>query len=336
MISKSELERIDSQKMFEVYDDWPKIAKKSYYSNLEVVDFGEVKHIVFAGMGGSGTLGDFFSAILSKTNLHVNVVKGYLLPNSVDVNTLVVTTSVSGDTVETLSVLKAAKKIGCKIIAFSSGGKMEQFCIDNKIKFQKIKKYHSPRASFVSFLYSMLKILESNIPVDISDIQNSIRELEETGKEISSKNFSESNRALELANFLTSIPVIYYPWGLEAAAIRFKSSLQENSKTHAIVEDAVEASHNGIVAWEVESNAHPILLQGKDDYIKTKERWKILEEYFNQNKITFEKVISKEGDIITKLINLIYFLDYTSIYLAIKKGVDPTPVKSIDFIKNNL
>ena len=63
MISKVDLEKIDSQKMFEIYDDWPEIAKKSYYSDLEVVDFGEVNHIVFAGMGGSGTLGDFFSAI---------------------------------------------------------------------------------------------------------------------------------------------------------------------------------------------------------------------------------------------------------------------------------
>ncbi|WP_428324941.1 SIS domain-containing protein [Nitrosopumilus sp.] len=336
MISKAELEKIDSKKMFEIYDNWPEIARKSYHSNLESIDFGEVKHIVFAGMGGSGTLGDFFSAILSKTSLHVNVVKGYLLPNSVDVNTLVVTTSVSGDTVETLSVLKAAQKIGCKVIAFSSGGKMEKFCIENTIQFKKIKKYHSPRASFVSFLYSMLKILESNIPVDIQDILNSLEKLEDTGKEISSKNISESNGALKLANSLTSIPVIYYPWGLEAAAIRFKSSLQENSKIHAIVEDVVEASHNGIVAWEVESNTQPILLLGKDDYIKTKERWEIFEEYFNLNKIKFEKIISKEGNIITKLINLIYFLDYTSIYLAVKKGIDPTPVKPINFIKNHL
>jgi len=336
MIRKSEMEKTDSQKMFEIYDNWPEIAKKSYNSDLESIDFGEVKHIVFAGMGGSGTLGDFFSAILSKTSLHVNVVKGYLLPNSVDRNTLVVTTSVSGDTVETLSVLKAAKKIGCKIIAFSSGGKMEKFCIENEIQFKKIKKYHSPRASFVSFLYSMLKILESNIPVEIPDILNSLKELEDTGRKISSKNISESNGALKLANSLTSIPIIYYPWGLEAAAIRFKNSLQENSKTHAIVEDVVEASHNGIVAWEVKSDAQPILLLGKDDYIKTKERWKILEEYFNQKNIRFEKISSKEGDIITKLINLIYFLDYTSIYLAIKKGVDPTPVKPIEFIKNRL
>lgn len=61
-------------------------------------------------MGGSGALGDIFSSVLSKTNIHVNVIKGYHLPKTVDSNTLVVTTSISGNTVETLTVLDSAKK----------------------------------------------------------------------------------------------------------------------------------------------------------------------------------------------------------------------------------
>ena len=91
---------------------------------------------------------------------------------------------------------------------------------------------------------------------------------------------------------LKEIPLIYYPWGFEAAAIRFKCSLQENAKMHAIVEDVVEASHNGIISWEVKSKVQPILLQGKDDYEKTKERWIIFEEYFSEKKIGFKKIVS--------------------------------------------
>ena len=336
MITISDLENIDSEKMYKIYDQWPEIADKSFNSELEVIDFGKIDHIVFSGMGGSGTIGDFFAAILSKTNLHVNVVKGYVLPKNVNSETLVITTSVSGNTEETLSVLESAHKMNCKILAFASGGKMEEFCYNNNIKFCKIKKYHSPRASFVSYFYSILKIIEPNIPVKNSEIKKSLQELKDTRKTISSENLSDTNEALNIANFLDSVPIIYYPWGLQAAAIRFKSSLQENSKMHTMVEDIVEASHNGIVAWEVKSSIQPILLQGKDDYIKTKERWKIIEKYFNQNQIKFQKIISKEGDIITKLINLIYILDYASIYLAVKNGVNPTPVKSIDFIKNQL
>jgi glucose/mannose-6-phosphate isomerase len=105
---------------------------------------------------------------------------------------------------------------------------------------------------------------------------------------------------------------------------------------HAIVEDVVEASHNGIISWEVKSNIQPILLQGKDDYEKTKERWIIFEEYFSEKKIGFKKIVSIEGDIISKLVNLIYILDYASIYLAVINKIDPTPVKSIDYIKKRL
>ena len=145
-----------------------------------------------------------------------------------------------------------------------------------------------------------------------------------------------SNESLSLAMSLNGIPLIYYPWGLQAAAIRFKSALQENAKIHAMVEDVVEASHNGIVSWEIKSNVEPILLQGKDDFEKTKERWKIFEDYFNEKNINFKKIVSREGDIFSKLVNLIYVLDYTSIYLAVRKNIEPTPVDSIDYVKKRL
>ena len=335
MINKFDLEKIDSKKMFEVYDNWPEIAKNAYFK-AKSSSRKAAKHIIFAGMGGSGTMGDFFAAVLSKTNLHVNVVKGYLLPKNVSSETLVVVTSVSGNTSETLSILKAAKKIGCRIIAFSSGGKMEKFCNENNIEFIKIEKYHSPRASFVNFLYSILRILEPIFPIKKEEIENSIKQLEITKKNICSNNLKLNNQSLDLAMLLKKIPLIYYPWGFEAAAIRFKCSLQENAKIHAIVEDVVESSHNGITSWEIKSNVQPILLQGKDDYKKTKERWIIFEEYFNKNKIKFKKITSIEGDIISKLVNLIYILDYASIYLAVINKIDPTPVNSIDYIKKRL
>jgi glucose/mannose-6-phosphate isomerase len=329
------LEKIDKQKMYKVYDKWPEIAKNAYL-NSKSSSKKSIKHVVFAGMGGSGTMGDFFAAILSKTNLHVNVVKGYLLPKNVNSETLVITTSVSGNTIETRSVLKAANKIGCKIIAFSSGGEMEEFCNQNNIEFIKIEKYHSPRASFVNFLYSILRTLEPIFPIKKEEIEDSIKQLEITRKNICSDNLKLNNQSLDLAMSLKQIPLIYYPFGFEAAAIRFKCSLQENAKIHAMVEDVVEASHNGIISWEIKSNVQPILLQGKDDYEKTKQRWQIFEEYFNEKDIKFKKIVSVKGNIISKLVNLIYILDYASIYLAVINKIDPTPVKSIDYIKKRL
>ena len=98
MLDHSQLEKFDPERMHKVYDDWPNIAKKSFESNLESANFNGIDHIVFVGMGGSGAIGDLFASILSKTNIHVNVVKGYLLPKTVDSKTLVVATSISGNT----------------------------------------------------------------------------------------------------------------------------------------------------------------------------------------------------------------------------------------------
>ena len=132
MIDKQLLE-VDSFEMYKIYDKWPEIARQHYETNFSEIDFGEITHVVFAGMGGSGTIGDIFASILSKTNVHVEVIKGYLLPKTVDSKSLIVTTSVSGNTEETLTVLESASKIKCKVIAFSDGGKMEKFCIDGDI-----------------------------------------------------------------------------------------------------------------------------------------------------------------------------------------------------------
>ncbi len=336
MLDLSTIEKYDLQKMYKIYDSWPNIAKLHYEKNLEKVNFTGIDHIIFAGMGGSGALGDIFSAILSKTDIHVCVVKGYNLPNTVNSNTLVVAISISGNTDETISILESADKQDCKLIAFTSGGKMEQICLEKNIEFRKIEEFHSPRASFPSFLYSILNILSPIIPIKKEEVLESIRKLQCLQREISSENLSENNPALSLAEWITDTPLIYYPFGLQSAAIRFKNSLQENSKIHVIMEDIIESCHNGIVAWEKKSNVQPILIKGIDDHIKTKEKYQIMIEYFQQNKIKYREIISIEGNILSKIINLIYLLDYSTIYKAILDKIDPSPVKSIDYMKKKI
>ena len=330
------LKKIDSKRMYKTYDKWPQIAKEQFESNFDEIEFSEFNHIVFAGMGGSGAIGDIFAAILSKTNIHVDIIKGYLLPKTVSEKTIVITISVSGNTEETLNVLRQASLLNCKIIAFSDNGKMKKYCLENKIEYRQIKMEHSPRASFPTFLFAILKILQPFLPIEKKDIENSIITLEKQKESISSINLTENNPALNLAKWIDNIPMIYYPWGLQAAAIRFKNSLQENAKIHAITEDVIESCHNGIVSWDKSSNLQPILIQGANDYIKTKERWKILKEFFDMKNINYREVHSIDGNILSKLINLIYFLDYSSIYKSILTNIDPTPVGPIDFIKKRL
>ncbi len=336
MLTKDNLEKSDSDGMHNVYDKWPHIARDAYDSDLESVDFKDIDNVVFSGMGGSGAVGDLFSSILSKSNVHTTVVKGYELPKTVDKNTLVVITSISGNTIEVLTTLESASKKDCSVIAFSSGGRMESFCTKNNVEFRKIPQIHSPRASFPSYVYSILKTLNSIIPIKKQEITNSLEKLELVSKEISSENLSDTNPSLNLANWITGIPIIYYPWGLQAAAIRFKNSLQENAKTHAIIEDVIESGHNGIVSWERPSDMVPIMIEGKDDHIKTKERWTILRQYFEENNIAYKEISSLEGSILSKIMSLIYLLDYSTIYYAARLGINPSPIKSIDFIKERL
>ena len=331
-----DLEKIDSKKMYQTYDKWPEIAKDSFADDFEKFDVKGIDHIVFSGMGGSGSIGDVISAILSKEDIHVSNVKGYHLPKTVDSNSLVVATSISGNTKETLTVLEKAKKTDAKIVAFSSGGIMQKFCENNNIFFKKISMVHSQRSSFTKFLYSILKILQDILQMKENDVKESISLLDKTRNNIFSDNLKDDNTSLRLANWIKEIPLIYYPWGLQPAAIRFKNSLQENSKTHVITEDIIEACHNGIVAWERNSKVQPILIRGHDDYIKTIERWNILKEFFGENGIEYFEVNSNDGNILSKIVNLIYLLDYASIYHAILHKIDPSPVDSIDFIKSKL
>ena len=132
-MNSKELQMVDSKKMYEVYDKWPQTAQESYEMHLEKFNVKNIDHIVFAGMGGSGTIGDVMSSLLSKDDIHVSVVKGYLLPKTVDSSTLVVLTSISGNTDETLTILRNNLKSNAKFITFSSGGKLQELSQKNNI-----------------------------------------------------------------------------------------------------------------------------------------------------------------------------------------------------------
>jgi len=331
-----DLEKIDSKFMFKIYDKWPETSKESYEQKFEKLDVKDIDHVVFAGMGGSGSIGDTIKAILSKEDIHVSTVKGYSLPKTVDSKTLVIATSVSGNTSETIEILKIANNTDAKIAGFSSGGLVEKFCKNNNIFFQNIPMIHSPRASYASFLFSILNVLEPILPIRKKDVNEAIVSLEKTKNSIFSENLNEDNIALKLAKFTDETVFIFYPAGLQASAIRYKNSLQENAKIHAMVEDVIESSHNGIVSWEKKSNVKPVFIQGKDDHLKTIERFTILKEFFDLKNIDYRIINSTEGNILSKITNLVYLLDYSTIYTSVLNKTDPSPVNSIDFIKKKL
>ena len=334
------LERFDTQRMHEVYDRWPRMAADAYESGLEEPfdARGGVDEVVLAGMGGSGAVGDVIASILSETGIRATVVKGYRLPSTAaGAGTLVIPISVSGNTDETAAVLRSAWDAGCRTVSFSSGGSIQELCERRSAEHRRILQQHSPRASFASFLFSVLGVLRGMLPVRDADVRRAIGCMESRSGQICSQNLAPGdNPSLSLAAGLTATPVIYYPVGLQAAATRFKNSLQENAKMHCAVENVIEACHNGIVPWERPSGFLPVLIRGTDDFVKTQERWSILKRYFEERSIRFLEVSSVEGDILAKICDLVYTLDYASIYRAVMSGIDPAPIGPIDFVKERL
>jgi len=127
MITLSNLKKYDHDKMYAIYDNWPKIAENAYLQKIDEYIPKNIEHIVFAGMGGSGSICDLFYSIFSDTSLHVDVMKGYHLPKTTNSKSLVIPISVSGNSKEILNILQSAHDLNCNIISFSSGGLIEQF-----------------------------------------------------------------------------------------------------------------------------------------------------------------------------------------------------------------
>ena len=133
----NDLKKIDKKSMFKTYDIWPDIARESFEKKFEKLDVKDIDHVVFAGMGGSGSIGDAISTILSKKDIHVSNVKGYLLPKTVDSKTLVIVTSVSGNTAETLAILNNAKQTTAKVVASHQEEKLRNIVKRMRYSFKK-------------------------------------------------------------------------------------------------------------------------------------------------------------------------------------------------------
>ena len=96
-----------------------------------------------------------------------------------------------------------------------------------------------------------------------------------------------------------------------------------------MIEDIIETCHNGIVSWDNPSLVQPILIQGKNDHEKTIQRWKIVKDLFKEKGIDYREIFSIDGNLLSKLMSLIYLFDYTSIYHSVLFKIDPSPLKRV-------
>jgi len=334
MFDSHTIQRNDPQGMQKLYDMWPEIAMESFEMTQDYIDFKNPNHVVFAGMGGSGLVNEVLISLYSKNQDQISKVNGFDIPEHLTSNDVFIATSVSGNTLETLTALDSARKIGCRIIAFSSGGKIEDYCKKYGLEHRMIPIFLSPRTSFTSFLYSMLRVLQPILPITEGDVRESLVELSSLKQKIYSLNLTETNLALNLADWFPKTPAIYYSKQLETSAVRLKNSFNENAKSHAIVNELLEACHNDIVCWELPTTSKPIMVRAKNDDKRIVETWEIMKEFFEEKKIDYKEIFSNNGKILSQLVGLIYLFDYSTIYYAIKCGINPSPIVSTEFFKN--
>jgi len=334
MFDSQIIQRYDPQGMHKLYDRWPEIAMESFEMAQDCVDFKNPNHVVFAGMGGSGLVNEVLISLYSKNQDQISKVNGFDIPAHLTSNDVFIATSVSGNTLETLTALDSARKIGCRIIAFSSGGKIEDYCKKYGLEHRMVPIFHSPRTSFTSFLYSMLRVLQPILPITEVDVRESLVELSSLKQKIYLLNRTETNPALNLAAWFSKTPVIYYSKTLETSAVRLKNSFNENAKSHAVTNELLEACHNDIVSWELPATSKPIMVRAKNDDKRTVETWEIMKEFFEEKEIEYKEIFSNNGKILSQLVGLIYLFDYSTIYYTIKCGINPSPIVSTEFFKN--
>lgn len=344
----AKIEKLDSRDMHRLLVSFPLQLEKSialtHSFPLPAWKHFKFENIVLAGMGGSAIGGDLVRSYLTyELKIPFQVSRHYLLPNFVGQNSLVLVSSYSGNTEETLSAYAIAKKRKAKIIALTSGGKLYQQAKSDKIPVLLVPGRLPPRAA-LGYSLGALLILFSRLGL----IKNQTGLIKETSSFLTKQNkkydkvlVTSKNPAKQLAaQIQEKIPIIYSGYDyFDSVAVRWKQQICENAKNLAFVNFFPEFNHNELVGWQ-NDNLKPdftvIFLKDKDDHKRIKARMDIVKEIIESQKIEVIEIESRGKSLLSRMLYLIQLGDWTSYYLAILNGVDPTSIKVIDYLKNQL
>ncbi len=306
----------------------------------EFRDVGGKRNLVVSGMGGSAMGGDVVKACLSgEVGLPVYVNRDYSLPGWVGEDTLLLISSYSGNTEETLSAYGEGKMRGAAIVCMSSGGRLEKLAKEDGFPLVKIPSGLPPRCALGYLSVPMFVLLARRGMVE--DKGKELAELVGILKEMADELSRPGNPALELARRLRgSLPIVYSSERFGVAATRWRTQLNENSKTFVHTNLLPELNHNEIVGWDnpagLLKEAQVVFLRDGKEHSQVKRRFEITEEILEPLASGISRVWSRGEGLLSRLYSLIFFGDYLSYYLALLRGVDPTPIERIDYLKGKL
>ena len=347
-IKKEDIQGIDKDNMFQVIADFPKQVAEAVKIGDEAPAMPhKATDFLILGMGGSAIGGDILSTYSANTeflsHLRITVNRDYELPGFVNSKTAVIASSYSGGTEETITALQKAAKLTDNILCITTGGQLGKIADENDYKKVTIPGGLMPRCALGYSFFTMLKILLKSI--DISEtakhkIETSIQEtinLLEKKSEIYSLPDDE-NPAYNIAKALqNTLPVIYSSNIMNTVNLRWRAQFQENAKNLAFGNILPEMNHNEINSWSYPvhllKDFSVILIENQSDNEKIKIRMRAVEEILKEKAGKVIRVKSNADDYLTRMFDLIYLGDWTSYYLALFNGEDPTPIPLISKLK---
>jgi len=337
------VKKYDPENQFEVLiNSYQQIefAKNNRY-DLEGIDASKIKNVIVTGLGGSAISGDLMLNFLqNEIAFPLQVNRNYALPNFADSATLLLASSYSGNTEETISVVNEALKRKCQIICLTTGGSIKEIAESKKLPTVFMKKGFQPRYSLGLSFFTLLKVLQNlklvTTPPGIID--KIIQLWKKRGEEFSSENNFPFQVAEKLVGFL---PVIYSTADLTSAVgNRFKCQLNENSKTHAFQNVFPELNHNEIIGWETYdervAKLKAVFIEEATTHPQIKKRFAITSELLTKAGVEIILLSSAEASFQERLLDLVYLCDWISYYLAIQRGKDPSEIEYIHLLKKRL
>ena len=301
--------------------------------------------IVIAGMGGSAIAGDYFRALLSlESVVPVFNIRAYDLPAFVDENTLVIASSFSGETEETLSAFEQALATPARKLVITTGGRLLATARANGVPAFTFAYKGEPRAALGWGLMPMLAVAETlGLMQGLErDVQEAIAVLMLLREEYGAETGSSRNPAKQLALQLHErLLVVYGAGALIEVARRWKTQLNESAKVWAFFEELPEAQHNAIVGFglprSIAGATTAVLLRSASlDHPRVAVRYGLMQRLLSDAGIDAIEATSQGTSALAQMLSLILLGDFVAAYLALIYGVDPTQTTVIDGLKASL
>jgi len=343
----SELRKLDPEDMLDRIHEVPWQCQQAWQMAEDFdlpQDYSEVNKVLVIGMGGSAIGGDLVSSLMApEAKIPVIVYRGYDLPAFVDDSTLVIASSYSGNTEETLSAFNQALETGAKKLVITTGGKLKNIADENGVPVLTFSYRSQPRAalafSFLPVLCFMQKL--GFIGNKSTSVTSAVEVLLKLSGRIDETRPVPQNPARQLAEKLYGhLPVVYGAGLLSEVAHRWKTQINENSKAWAFYEVFPELNHNAVVGYQFppELAEKIVVVMLRSDLLArpVQLRYEVTCQLLERAGVRYEFVDGEGTTPLSQLLSLVLFGDYVSYYLALLYRIDPSPVETINYLKEQL